>query len=167
MLSQENATTKIFVGNIPYDFEEKDLIETLEMVGPIKEIEIKIDEKNNKPKGFGFCHYKDLETRISALNNLKNIDYNGRQLRINTAENEKNIFTTEEELRINRDLSFIKEFNTFEGLKNDDQKSIMFLTCKILSEKHPKEFENLLMNQDENFLNEFLNFQNQMLDKIK
>jgi RNA recognition motif-containing protein len=163
--STNNVTTRIFVGNIPYDFDENELVDTLEMVGPIKEIEIKIDEKNNKPKGFGFCTYKDVESRISALKNLKNIDYNGRQLRINTAENERNILVTEDAIRGYRDLAFIDDFSSFDSLSND-QKNLLFTYCKILYDKNPQEFENLLMNQDESFLTEFLSFQCQMLNKI-
>lgn len=164
-MNSSNITTRIFVGNIPYDFDENELVETLEMVGPIKEIEIKIDEKNTKPKGFGFCTYKDIESRISALKNLKNIDYSGRQLRINTAENERNILVTEDAIRSYRDLAFINEFDSFDSL-NNDQKGLLFAVCKILYDKNPSDFEKLLMNQDEGFLSEFLAYQTQMINKI-
>lgn len=151
-----NATTRIFVGNIPYDFDENELIETMEMVGPIKDIEIKIDENNNKPKGFGFCTYKDCESRVSALKNLKNIDYNGRQLRINTAENEKNILVTEESIRNIKDIiSLPHNFNSLHNLTKD-QRNLIILTIKILNERNQKEFEELLLNQDETILKDLI-----------
>lgn len=154
-----NATTRIFVGNIPYDFDENELFETMEMVGPVKDIEIKIDD-NNKPKGFGFCTYKDSESRVSALNNLKNIDYNGRQLRVNTAENEKNILITEDSIRNIKDLIHItNNFNSLHDLTKD-QKNLFLITMKLLYDKNPKEFYSLLLSQDVALLKEVSTFLN-------
>ena len=47
----------LFVGNIPYDFDLKSLEDTLSLVGPVKNFEIKQDDKTHKPKGYGFCEY--------------------------------------------------------------------------------------------------------------
>ena len=53
----------LFVGNIPYDYDEESLKETLSLVGPVKFFEIKSDEKTKKPKGYGFCEYKKLKNQ--------------------------------------------------------------------------------------------------------
>lgn len=42
-----------------------------------------------KPKGYGFCEYRDAETALSAMRNLNNYDFNGRQLRVDFAETDK------------------------------------------------------------------------------
>ena len=80
----------LFVGNIPYDYDEESLKETLSLVGPVKFFEIKSDEKTKKPKGYGFCEYVNAEIAASALRNLENQDYKGRQLRINLQAIDKN-----------------------------------------------------------------------------
>ena len=165
-MAQQQNFTKLFVGNIPYDYQESELIETLEMVGPLKGgIDIKRDERTNKPKGFGFCEYKDQESKISALKNIKNIEFNGRQLEVNTENNQKNTILTEEQYRISKDFAFIKE--NFSGLNdlNDSQKSFLFLFCKILQDNYPREFESLLFLQEEKFLTDFLSFQEEFLNK--
>ena len=48
-----------------------------------------IDRDTGKPKGYGFCEYKDEETALSARRNLQGYEINGRQLRVDFAENEK------------------------------------------------------------------------------
>jgi RNA recognition motif-containing protein len=157
---------RVFVGNIPYDYEEKSLIDTLEMVGPVNQFSIKYDKNTNKPKGFGFCDYADEESAASALRNLKSIDYNGRQLRVNTAETDKNLILE------NTDLSFFKEnegeLKMLDVLKNlsDEQKVLMFHTMRSICDNDPDSFRKLLMNQNESFLEALLNAQNDFMIKI-
>ncbi len=47
------------------------------------------DRDTGKPKGYGFCEYRDAETALSAMRNLNNSEFNGRPLRVDFAENEK------------------------------------------------------------------------------
>lgn len=49
-----------------------------------------VDKETGKPKGYGFCEYKDEETALSARRNLQGHDVNGRQLRVDFAENGRN-----------------------------------------------------------------------------
>lgn len=49
-----------------------------------------LDKESGKPKGYGFCEYKDEETALSARRNLQGYEINGRQLRVDFAENGKN-----------------------------------------------------------------------------
>lgn len=48
-----------------------------------------IDRETGKPKGYGFCEYKDEETALSARRNLQGYEINGRQLRVDFAENDR------------------------------------------------------------------------------
>ncbi|KAI8009820.1 Cleavage stimulating factor 64 [Camellia lanceoleosa] len=79
----------VAVGNIPYDASEEQLIQICEEVGPIVSFRLVIDRETGKPKGYGFCEYKDEETALSARRNLQGYDINGRQLRVDFAENDK------------------------------------------------------------------------------
>jgi RNA recognition motif-containing protein len=168
MNSTNNCSTKIFIGNIPYDYQESELIETLEIVGPLKgSIDIKKDDKTGKPKGFGFCEYKDQESRISALKNLKSIEYNGRQLEVNTENNQKHTIISEENLRIFREFSFIKNSIRSISELSEEQKMYIFLISKILNDKYPDQFNQLLYNQNDEFLSDFLNFQEEFANKLR
>jgi cleavage stimulation factor subunit 2 len=159
---------RVFVGNIPYDYEEQSLMDTLQMVGPVNHFTIKYDENTNKPKGYGFCDYVNEESAASALRNLKSIDYNGRQLRVNPAENDKNIASN-----INKELVYVKDNNDnelkmAEVLKNlsDEQKLLIMHTMKSVQESDGDAFRKLLMNQSEDFLEILLSFQNDFMNKI-
>lgn len=168
MSGGNNCSTKIFIGNIPYDYQESELVETLEIAGPLKgSIDIKKDDKTGKPKGFGFCEYKDQESRISALKNLKSIEYNGRQLEVNTENNQKHTIISEENLRFYRDFSFIKNSIRSISELSDEQKNFLFLISKLLNDKYPEQFEELLFNQNEEFLSDFLNFQEEFSNKLQ
>ncbi|KAB2025150.1 hypothetical protein ES319_D06G132000v1 [Gossypium barbadense] len=79
----------VFVGNIPYDATEEQLIEICREVGPVVSFRLVIDRETGKPKGYGFCEYKDEETALSARRNLQGYGINGRQLRVDFAENDK------------------------------------------------------------------------------
>lgn len=168
MTGVNGCSTKIFIGNIPYDYQESELIETLQIVGPLKgSLDIKKDDKTGKPKGFGFCEYKDQESRISALKNLKSIEYNGRQLEVNTENNQKHTIISEDNLRMFRDFSFIKNSIRSISELSEEQKNFLFLISKILNDKYPEQFEELLFNQTEEFLTDFLNFQEEFGNKLQ
>ncbi|KAL0311388.1 UNVERIFIED_CONTAM: Cleavage stimulating factor 64 [Sesamum angustifolium] len=87
------------VGNIPYDATEEQLIQICEEVGPVVSFRLVIDRETGKPKGYGFCEYKDEETALSARRNLQGYEINGRQLRVDFAENDKNADRNREQVR--------------------------------------------------------------------
>jgi cleavage stimulation factor subunit 2 len=80
----------VFVGNIPYDATEEKLKEIFCEVGPVQSFRLVYDRDTGKPKGYGFCEYKDTETAHSAIRNLNNIELSGRTLRVDSAANERN-----------------------------------------------------------------------------
>lgn len=47
------------------------------------------DRETGKPKGYGFCEYKDQETALSAMRNLNGYEIGGRSLRVDNACTEK------------------------------------------------------------------------------
>ncbi|CAI7882942.1 unnamed protein product [Closterium sp. NIES-53] len=79
----------VFVGNIPYDTTEEQLRQICEEVGPVVSFRLVTDRESGKPKGYGFCEYRDEETAQSARRNLNGYDINGRQLRVDFAESDK------------------------------------------------------------------------------
>jgi len=77
------------VGNIPYDASEEKLKDIFSEAGPVLSFKLVFDRESGKPKGYGFCEYRDQETAHSAMRNLNGYDLNGRQLRVDTATNER------------------------------------------------------------------------------
>jgi RNA recognition motif-containing protein len=179
-------TTNVFVGNIPYNYEKEDLKKTLSLVGPVKLLEIKQDDKTNS-KGFGFCEYENEEIAASALRNLDKLDYKGRQLRIGPPDKNSNDILPEEENLLKKDITFIKESNAIKddamknnvnsnkknkyNLKNilmdlsDEQKFLLLFSMKTMNNKD--EFKNLLLNQSEDTLNAILALQNDIISRYK
>lgn len=58
------------------------------------------DRETGKPKGYGFCEYKDEETALSARRNLQSYEINGRQLRVDFAENDKGTDKTRDQVKV-------------------------------------------------------------------
>jgi len=52
-------------------------------------IRLVLDSETGKPKGYGFCEFKDEETTLSARWNLQGYKINIWQLQVDFAENEK------------------------------------------------------------------------------
>lgn len=75
-----------FVGNIPYDKSEEQLITIFSEVGPVAGLRLVFDRETGKPKGYGFCEFFDHETAASAIRNLNDVDVGGRTLRIDWAD---------------------------------------------------------------------------------
>ena len=80
----------MFVGNIPYDATESSLREMFAECGPVREVRLVVERDTGKLKGYGFVEFDDYATAMSAVRNLGNREYNGRQLRVDHAETMKN-----------------------------------------------------------------------------
>ncbi|KAJ3397759.1 Cleavage stimulation factor subunit 2 [Lobulomyces angularis] len=82
----------VFIGNIPYDFTEPQLLEIFREAGPVINLRLIFDKDTNKPRGYGFCTYQDIETASSAVRNLNNYAVSGgRELRVDFAESDKEV----------------------------------------------------------------------------
>ncbi|KAF8639220.1 hypothetical protein AX17_001705 [Amanita inopinata Kibby_2008] len=78
----------VFVGNVPYNMGEEQLIEVFKSVGQVVGFRLVFDRDTGKPKGYGFCEFADHETAASAVRNLNNVDVGGRPLRIDLADSD-------------------------------------------------------------------------------
>lgn len=78
----------VFVGNVPYDMGEEQLIEAFKEVGTVIGFRLVYDRDTGKPKGYGFCEFSDNDTALSAVRNLNGQDVGGRPLRIDLADSD-------------------------------------------------------------------------------
>ncbi|KAG5621938.1 hypothetical protein H5410_007156 [Solanum commersonii] len=99
MATSDSQRRRVFVGNIPYDATEEQLMQICEEVGPVVSFRLVIDKETGKPKGDGFFEYKDEETALSAHRNLQRYEINGWQLRVDFAEKDKSLDRNREQGR--------------------------------------------------------------------
>ncbi|KAL0832011.1 hypothetical protein ABMA28_001508 [Loxostege sticticalis] len=85
----DKSMRSVFVGNIPYEATEEKLKDIFREVGPVLSFKLVFDRETGKPKGYGFCEYKDQETALSAMRNLNGYEIGGRSLRVDNACTEK------------------------------------------------------------------------------
>ncbi|XP_075238351.1 cleavage stimulation factor subunit 2 CstF64 [Lycorma delicatula] len=85
----DKSMRSVFVGNIPYEATEEKLKDIFNEVGPVLSFKLVYDRETGKPKGYGFCEYKDQETALSAMRNLNGYEIGGRMLRVDNACTEK------------------------------------------------------------------------------
>ncbi|MCO5564083.1 hypothetical protein L7F22_017739 [Adiantum nelumboides] len=75
--------TRVFVGNIPMYASEEEVAEALSVFGPVVAFNLVVDRASGRPKGYGFCNFRDEETALSAQRNQKGAALcHGRQLRV-------------------------------------------------------------------------------------
>jgi cleavage stimulation factor subunit 2 len=73
-MSSGNSNSKsrvVFVGNIPYEMTEEQLVDIFKEVGPVTSFRLMFDRETGKARGYGFCEYADTETAASAIRNCK------------------------------------------------------------------------------------------------
>lgn len=85
----DKSVRSVFVGNIPYEATEEKLKDIFAEVGPVVSFKLVFDRETGKPKGYGFCEFKDQETALSAMRNLNGFEIAGRTLRVDNACTEK------------------------------------------------------------------------------
>ncbi|THU94197.1 hypothetical protein K435DRAFT_724772 [Dendrothele bispora CBS 962.96] len=78
----------VFVGNVPYNMGEEQLIDVFKSVGEVIGFRLVFDRDTGKPKGYGFCEFADHDTAASAVRNLNGFEVGGRPLRIDLADSD-------------------------------------------------------------------------------
>ncbi|EPZ31906.1 hypothetical protein ROZALSC1DRAFT_27467 [Rozella allomycis CSF55] len=89
-MSTKTPTRVVFIGNIPFDVTEEQIVDIFSQVGRTNE-RLMFDRETGRPKGYGFCQYPDAETASSAVRNLANYDIGGRHLRVDFADNDNTV----------------------------------------------------------------------------
>ncbi|KAJ1950679.1 Cleavage stimulation factor subunit 2 [Linderina macrospora] len=78
----------VFVGNVPFDTTEEQLIGILRQAGPVTDFRLVFDRETGKQRGFGFCEYADIQIAASAVKNLSGTPVGGRPMKLDFAERE-------------------------------------------------------------------------------
>lgn len=79
----------VFVGGLPYDLTEGDIICVFSQYGEIVNINLVRDKATGKSRGFAFICYEDQRSTILAVDNLNGIKILGRTIRVDHCEQYK------------------------------------------------------------------------------
>ena len=78
----------VFIGNIPFEITEEQLIDIFKEVGPVHSFRLMFDRETGRSRGYAFCEYADSETAASAIRNLSGYEIGGRNLKVDKADND-------------------------------------------------------------------------------
>jgi len=78
-------STKLYVGNLPYETNESDLQTLFETAGAVATINIVRDRATGQPRGFAFVEMNDDDGARRAITELDRHQFGGRNLTVNEA----------------------------------------------------------------------------------
>ena len=78
-------STKLYVGNLPFDVTEEDLRNMLAAYGPVNEISVVMDKVTGRPRGFAFATMTTAEAGSAAILALNGKDCQGRCMTVSEA----------------------------------------------------------------------------------
>ncbi|KAK9734716.1 hypothetical protein RND81_04G158700 [Saponaria officinalis] len=79
----------VFVGGLPYDLTEGDLLAVFAQYGEIVDVNLVREKSTGKSKGFAFIAYEDQRSTTLAVDNLNGAQIAGRTIRVDHVANYK------------------------------------------------------------------------------
>ena len=79
-------STKLYVGNLPYEATESDLQTLFESAGQVSTVSVIRDRATGQARGFAFVEMADAESAQRAVRELDKHQYGGRSLTVNEAK---------------------------------------------------------------------------------
>src|SRR2546423_4703500 len=79
-------STKLYVGNLPFETTESDLQALFEGAGPVATINIVRDRATGQARGFAFVEMSDVEGARRAISELDKHQYGGGGLTVKKAK---------------------------------------------------------------------------------
>ncbi|XP_071706265.1 28 kDa ribonucleoprotein, chloroplastic-like [Rutidosis leptorrhynchoides] len=83
--SEPPEDAKIFVGNLPYDFDSENLAQLFNTAGTVDIAEVIYNRDTEQSRGFGFVTMSTVEEADKAVEKFNGYDANGRLLTVNKA----------------------------------------------------------------------------------
>src|SRR5258706_12978382 len=76
---------KLFVGNLPFNTDERRLEEVFASIGPVDTVNIVRDQMTGRARGFAFVEMQTEEGAQTAIQKLHDTELDGRKLAVNEA----------------------------------------------------------------------------------
>jgi RNA recognition motif-containing protein len=77
---------KLFVGNLPYSFNDELLRQTFEAVGKVTSARVVIDRDSGRSKGFGFVEMANDAEADAAISSINGSPQGGRNITVAEAK---------------------------------------------------------------------------------
>ncbi|EJU06115.1 RNA-binding domain-containing protein [Dacryopinax primogenitus] len=88
---QYKDSAYIFIGGLPYELTEGDVISIFSQYGEPVNVNMPRDKVTGKPKGFAFLMYEDQQSTVLAVDNLNGANIVGRTIRVDHVSKYKNL----------------------------------------------------------------------------
>jgi RNA recognition motif-containing protein len=85
-MQEQFMSTKLYVGNLPYEATEADLQTLFETSGQVASINIVRDRTTGQARGFAFVEMSDADGARKAISDLDRHQYGGRSLTVTEAK---------------------------------------------------------------------------------
>jgi len=85
MSAQEHTSMRLYVGGLPYQTTEHDLIELFEQVGQVTEVSVITDRDTGRSKGFGFVEMSNEQEARAAIERFNGTSMGDRTITVNQA----------------------------------------------------------------------------------
>ena len=82
----------IFIGNLSWDAEVEDIKELFSQYGEVKNCYLPLDRESGRKRGFAFVDLINISSEDTAINDLQDVEWMGREIRVNKAEPKKGSF---------------------------------------------------------------------------
>ena len=76
-------STKLYVGNLPYDATEEELNELFAQAGSVQSVTVVTDRETGRPRGFGFVEMATEEAARKAISMFNGQMLHDRQIKVN------------------------------------------------------------------------------------
>ncbi|KAI8800196.1 hypothetical protein BJ742DRAFT_90843 [Cladochytrium replicatum] len=79
---ERRTTTHVFVGNIPYDYNDRDVGDLCEKYGNVTSVTVPMDRATGKNRGFSFVKFEDRIAAEDFVKAMEDYSLEGRKLRV-------------------------------------------------------------------------------------
>ncbi|KAJ3183184.1 hypothetical protein HDU85_002210 [Gaertneriomyces sp. JEL0708] len=102
--AQYASSAYIYIGGLPYNLTEGDVIAVFSQYGEVVDVNLVRDKETGKSKGFAFLAYEDQRSTTLAVDNLNGIKITGRIIRVDHVKEyksgaEREDYDAEEDLK--------------------------------------------------------------------
>ena len=76
----------IFIGNLSFQAEKEDIVHLFSGYGEVKSCHLPLERETGRKRGFAFVEMTKEEEEQTAIDDLQNVEWMGRQIRVNKAQ---------------------------------------------------------------------------------
>lgn len=138
-----NKSKTVYLGSIPYDQTEQQILDLCENIGPVKKLKMMFDPMTGKSKGYAFIEFQDYQSSLSAIRNLNGLSFGNRTLKCGYSSQQQQELNEEENDGMNISNDTEDNNNKYDNLPGGIDVNINMttpaMTISSIISKHSKE----------------------------